>query len=211
MADNQPTSSGISLRTILFGTAAAGAILAIGGAIWFDNKRRSDPELRKKLGGPYQSQDRLRANSNGTSSSISAKQKREAAKKQAIEEEQAKAQAMESARSAAGKISVEDDEPAPTNPEEREQYFMEQLQKGEMAFRQGGRFVGMLAFRDVSDLELARQLCRLIVYLTLFFMFITSFYPRPGILRSLGRRFLQGDEGLSEPDGPPCPLPALGS
>lgn len=77
------------------------------------------------------------------STQFSAAEKRKAAKAKAAaaeSKEKDRAASRESARA----VVAADDEPLPATPEEREAYFMENLQKGEMLFRQGDYYsIGM--------------------------------------------------------------------
>lgn len=75
-----------------------------------------------------------------------AEKKRAAKAKAAAEQAQkeAKAASAEQAKSALSSMAA-DDEPIPTEPEAREQYFMENLQKGEALFRQGPEYFEMSA------------------------------------------------------------------
>ncbi|KAF9205275.1 hypothetical protein BGZ49_004250 [Haplosporangium sp. Z 27] len=106
--------------TIVAATVGTLAVATVGYAIYFDQKRRNDPEFRRKL-----------------------KKEKKRAMKQLKEEEKKKAtdtaQSVEEALA-----SIKEDE-FPTSMEEREKFCMEQLSAGEALFTRGPEGYDMAA------------------------------------------------------------------
>ncbi|KAG0057233.1 hypothetical protein BGZ83_000646 [Gryganskiella cystojenkinii] len=106
--------------TIVAATVGTVAIAAVGYAIYFDSKRRNDPEFRRKL-----------------------KKDKKRAQKQAKEEEKKKTtQTAQTVEEALAGIKEED---FPTSMEEREKFCMEQLSTGEALFTRGPEGYDMAA------------------------------------------------------------------
>ncbi|KAG0033996.1 hypothetical protein BGZ81_006508 [Podila clonocystis] len=97
---------------IVAATVGTVAVAAVGYALYFDSKRRSDPEFRRKL-----------------------KKERKRAQKQQKEEDQKKAaKTTATVEEVLGSIKDED---FPTSMEAREKFCMEQLSAGEALFTRG--------------------------------------------------------------------------
>ncbi|KAF9429826.1 hypothetical protein BGZ94_009354 [Podila epigama] len=97
---------------IVAATVGTIAVASIGYAIYFDSKRRNDPEFRRKL-----------------------KKERKRAQKQAKEEE--KKNVTRTAKSVEEALASINEEDFPTAMEDREKFCMEQLAAGEALFNQG--------------------------------------------------------------------------
>ncbi len=102
----------VSQTTIITGSICTVALLAGGYAIYFDYKRRNDPEFRK---------------------AIKREQKRLASVQK--EKEREEAEGFEQHITRAYKKCKETT--LPTSPEEREQAFMQEVAKGEQLYGQG--------------------------------------------------------------------------
>ncbi|ORZ11334.1 MAS20 protein import receptor-domain-containing protein [Lobosporangium transversale] len=98
--------------TIVAATVGVLTVATIGYAIYFDAKRRNDPEFRRKL-----------------------KKERKRAQKLALEE--AKKLSNRSAQTVEEALASIKDEDFPTSMEEREKFCMEQLSAGEALFTRG--------------------------------------------------------------------------
>ncbi|CAK3875387.1 Mitochondrial import receptor subunit tom20 [Lecanosticta acicola] len=105
MASTQP-SSGPSTTTIAVATAGVIATGAFVYALYFDHKRRSDPEFRKHL-------------------------KRQHKKVQKVSEESAKAAERSQKEKIRAKVDEANEEGFPRDPEETEAYFMQEVARGE--------------------------------------------------------------------------------
>ncbi|KAJ3126568.1 hypothetical protein HK098_007397 [Nowakowskiella sp. JEL0407] len=103
-----------AVREILFGTAAATAIAFIGYLIYFDRRRQTDPEFRKMIRAR-----RLKALENYRNA-----------------ENSRKTAAMASSMNAA-QLDLDDEEPLPRTPAEKEAYFVKQLHKGDELMQKG--------------------------------------------------------------------------
>ncbi|KAK3813404.1 MAG: MAS20 protein import receptor-domain-containing protein [Benniella sp.] len=106
--------------TIVAVTVGTLAVATVGYAIYFDQKRRNDPEFRRKL-----KKEKKRAQ----------KQQKEEEKKKVVSIAQMIEQALE---------SIKEDE-FPTLPEEREKFCMEQLSTGEALLSRGPEAYGIAA------------------------------------------------------------------
>jgi len=105
-------------KQVVVGTLSALAVGGICYAVYFDYKRRNDPQFRKKL-----------------------KKQRKMAKKMRNAKNENKKSADEDSLKIESQIEaikkVINDEPIPTEMEAKETFFMQQLQKGEMLSYQG--------------------------------------------------------------------------
>ncbi|KAF8936743.1 hypothetical protein EDD21DRAFT_374531 [Dissophora ornata] len=106
--------------TIVAATVGTLAVATIGYAIYFDQKRRGDPEFRRKL----------------------KKEKKRALKQQKEEEKKKVTMTTQSAEEALASIKEEE---FPTSMEEREKFCMEQLSTGEALFTRGPEYFDMAA------------------------------------------------------------------
>ncbi|KAF9113197.1 hypothetical protein BGX27_002038 [Mortierella sp. AM989] len=106
--------------TVVAATVGVLAVATIGYAIYFDSKRRNDPEFRRKL-----------------------KKERKRAQKIALEE--AKKLSTKSAQTVEEALANIKDEDFPASMEEREKFCMEQLSAGEALFTQGPEYYGEAA------------------------------------------------------------------
>ncbi|KAF9586495.1 hypothetical protein BGW38_003620 [Lunasporangiospora selenospora] len=106
--------------TIVAATVGTLAVASIGYALYFDSKRRNDPEFRRKL-----------------------KKERKRASKVMKEEEQK--QATRTAKSVDEALASINEAEFPTSMEEREKFCMEQLSTGEALFTQGPEGFDMAA------------------------------------------------------------------
>ncbi|ORX41808.1 MAS20-domain-containing protein [Piromyces finnis] len=104
-------------KQIIVGTVSALAVGSIAYAVYFDYKRRNDPEFRKQLKKQRKKAKKIRSVKTET------KPKDEASLK------------IENQIEAIKKVI--NDEPIPTEMEAKETFFMQQLQKGEMLSYQG--------------------------------------------------------------------------
>lgn len=105
MASTQPSSS-ISTTTIVLATVGTLTTAALAYAIYFDQKRRSDPDFRRKL-------------------KKAQKQVSKAAKEEAVKAEKGQKEAIQNA------VDEANEEGFPKDPEKTEEYFMEQVARGE--------------------------------------------------------------------------------
>ncbi|TPX43581.1 hypothetical protein SeLEV6574_g04971 [Synchytrium endobioticum] len=105
------TVDGWSWKDYMVGTSIAVGVATASYLVYFDYKRRNDPSFRNTI-----------------------KKQRKAAIKAKAEEEAARAKSR--AAAAAGTVSDGPDK-VPTNIEEKEKYFMDQLQSGEILYRKG--------------------------------------------------------------------------
>ncbi|KAI9137964.1 MAS20 protein import receptor-domain-containing protein [Paraphysoderma sedebokerense] len=92
--------------------AIGATVLGLSYVIYFDQKRRNDPDFRRKL-------------------------KKQRKKVQKISEKAKSTTSESAAPSAENALSFVEDEVYPTAPEEKEKYFMEQLAKGETISKGG--------------------------------------------------------------------------
>ncbi|KAG0366480.1 hypothetical protein BGZ54_005286 [Gamsiella multidivaricata] len=106
--------------TIVAATVGTLAVATIGYAIYFDQKRRNDPEFRRKL----------------------KKEKKRALKHQKEEEKKKVTRTAQTVEEALSGIKEEE---FPTSMEEREKFCMEQLSSGEALFTQGPEGYDMAA------------------------------------------------------------------
>ncbi|KAF8935956.1 MAS20 protein import receptor-domain-containing protein [Dissophora ornata] len=106
--------------TIVAATVGVLAVATIGYAIYFDSKRRNDPEFRRKL-------------------------KKERKRAQKLAKEEAKNLSSKSAQSVEEALASIKDEDFPTSMEEREKFCMEQLSAGESLFTLGPDNFGQAA------------------------------------------------------------------
>jgi len=104
-------------KQVLVGTVSALAVGGIAYAVYFDYKRRNDPEFRKQLKKQRKKAKKIR------NAKVESKPKDEASLK------------IENQIEAIKKVI--NDEPIPTDMEAKETFFMQQLQKGEMLSYQG--------------------------------------------------------------------------
>ncbi|KJX93520.1 mitochondrial import receptor subunit tom-20 like protein [Zymoseptoria brevis] len=105
MASSTP-SNGISTSTITLGITAVLATAAVGYAIYFDNKRRSDPEFRKYLKKQHKKVSKLD----------------EAASAAAERSQKEKISSV---------VAAANEEGFPRDPEDTEAYFMQEVARGE--------------------------------------------------------------------------------
>ncbi|KAF9435377.1 hypothetical protein BGZ76_006417 [Entomortierella beljakovae] len=106
--------------TVVAATISVLAVATIGYAIYFDSKRRNDPEFRRKL-------------------------KKERKRAQKIAKDEAKRLSTQSAQTAEEALSTIKDDDFPASMEEREKFCMEQLSAGEALFTQGPQNFGQAA------------------------------------------------------------------
>ncbi|KAG0379493.1 hypothetical protein BGX24_000233, partial [Mortierella sp. AD032] len=106
--------------TIVAATVGTLAVATVGYAIYFDQKRRSAPEFRRKL----------------------KKEKKRAMKQQKEEEKKKTTQTTQTVEEALASIKEDD---FPTSMEEREKFCMEQLSTGEALFTRGPEGYDMAA------------------------------------------------------------------
>ncbi|KAF9585201.1 hypothetical protein BGW38_003446 [Lunasporangiospora selenospora] len=106
--------------TIVAATVGTLAIATVGYALYFDQKRRNDPDFRRKL-----KKDRKRA--------------------QKLAKDEDKKKTTQSAQSVEEALAGIQDEEFPTSMEDREKYCMEQLSAGEALFTQGPEGYGLAA------------------------------------------------------------------
>lgn len=111
MASTTP-SSGPSTTTIAVATAGVLATGAFVYALYFDHKRRSDPEFRKNL-------------------------KRQHKKVQKVTEESEKAAERSQKEKIRAKVDEANEEGFPRDPEETEGYFMQEVARGEAMCQDG--------------------------------------------------------------------------
>ena len=81
--------------------------LSTAYAVWFDYKRRSEPDFRRGL-------------------------RRNERRQVRVEKEEAKASSQQQRQRVKNAVAAAVDEGFPTDPSEREMYFMEQVSKGEV-------------------------------------------------------------------------------
>jgi import receptor subunit TOM20 len=112
MASTTP-SSGPSTTAIALATAGAITIGALSYALYFDHKRRSDPEFRKYL-------------------------KKQHKKVQKVHEESAKAAERSQKQKIRTVVDEANEEGFPHDPEETEAYFMQEVARGEAMCQDGG-------------------------------------------------------------------------
>ncbi|KAG8761769.1 hypothetical protein FRC12_009345 [Ceratobasidium sp. 428] len=105
----------VETRTVVAISAASVAAALAGYLVYFDYKRRNDPEFRKKL----------------------RKEKKKAAKTVKPDDTPSAAPAGRSAEDLKGMLALINAEPLPTLPGEREKYFMEQVGIGEQLLSRG--------------------------------------------------------------------------
>ncbi|TPX33990.1 hypothetical protein SmJEL517_g03203 [Synchytrium microbalum] len=103
-------TEGWSWREYALGTTLAVAVASASYLVYFDYKRRNDVQFRKTL-----------------------KRQKKALMKVQAEEEAARSRG----RAATAGGSSDDADKIPTNVEEKEKYFMDQLQSGEILYRKG--------------------------------------------------------------------------
>ncbi|KAJ3296961.1 hypothetical protein HK104_001006 [Borealophlyctis nickersoniae] len=106
----------MSTRSYVVGGVAVAAVLGVGYMVYFDHKRRSDPQFRKQL----------------------RQQRNQAARQREADEaaERLRAQSRTKAPVGVG-VDIGADDPVPTSNEERGEYFMKQLQTGETLLARG--------------------------------------------------------------------------
>ncbi|OZJ01847.1 hypothetical protein BZG36_04940 [Bifiguratus adelaidae] len=102
----------VKASTVALATVSTLALVGIGYALYFDQKRRNDPAFRRKL----------------------RKERKKLVKAAKTKEEIDKSEAVNSINAALDAIS---NETFPVSVEEKEKYFMEQVAKGETLFAQG--------------------------------------------------------------------------
>ncbi|KAL8743166.1 MAG: hypothetical protein Q9190_004450 [Brigantiaea leucoxantha] len=100
-------SSSIRPSTIAFASVGAFAAGLLAYAVYFDHKRRTDPEFRKAL-------------------------KRESRRIAKFEKEEAEAQGALQRETIRAAVTEAQDEGFPTNVEEKEAYFMNEVGRGEV-------------------------------------------------------------------------------
>jgi mitochondrial import receptor subunit TOM20 len=103
-------STQLTSSTIIAGTAATAATCLLAYAVYFDHRRRSDPEFRKSL-------------------------KREA--RRTAKAAKQEAEAGREAEMARVRRVVNDTDDLPTNPDEIESYFMQEVARGERLCNDG--------------------------------------------------------------------------
>ncbi|KAI9342140.1 hypothetical protein BD770DRAFT_398764 [Pilaira anomala] len=108
-------SLNIKPKTAALITAGVAVTASIGYMIYFDNKRRNDPTLKRKL----------------------KKEKKKAQKQEKQIEEAVKSSALQLIESV---MAAAEKEPLPTTPEAKEKYFMEQVGAGESLCNKGEAF-----------------------------------------------------------------------
>ncbi|KAL8826660.1 MAG: hypothetical protein Q9191_003659 [Dirinaria sp. TL-2023a] len=99
-------SSSIKASTIVLASVGALATGILAYAIYFDHKRRSDPEFRKAL-------------------------KRESRKQERAAKEEAEAQGAQQKKAIRAAVEAAWEEGYPTNVEDKEAYFMNEVGRGE--------------------------------------------------------------------------------
>lgn len=113
MASTQP-SSGIQTTTIVLATVGTLTAAALAYAVYFDHKRRSDPDFRKKL-------------------KKQQKQVSKAAKEEAVAAEKGQKEKIRRL------VDEANEEGFPKDPEKTEEYFMTVVARGEQ-MSQDGKF-----------------------------------------------------------------------
>ncbi|GAM90195.1 hypothetical protein ANO11243_082360 [Dothideomycetidae sp. 11243] len=115
MASTQP--SGPSTTTIVLATVGTFTALALGYAVYFDHKRRTDPGFRRQL---------------------------KKAAKAASKQEKISAVSAERERAVQIRAAVDEanEEGFPTDPEKTEVYFMQQVEQGEIMTAEGSDPIG---------------------------------------------------------------------
>ena len=111
MASTQP-SSGIQTSTIILATVGTLATAALAYAVYFDNRRRSDPEFRKKL-------------------KKAQKQVSKAAKEEAVAAEKGQKEKVRQV------VDEANEEGFTKDPEKTEEYFMTEVARGEQMCQDG--------------------------------------------------------------------------
>ena len=111
MASTQP-SSGPSTTTIVIATVGTIATAAAAYAVYFDHKRRSDPEFRRKL-------------------KKAQKQVSKAAKEEASAAEKGQKERVKQV------VDEANEEGFPKDPEKTEEYFMTEVARGEQMCQDG--------------------------------------------------------------------------
>ncbi|ORX64879.1 MAS20-domain-containing protein [Anaeromyces robustus] len=105
-------------KQVVVGTLSALAVGSICYAVYFDYKRRNDPQFRKKLKKQRKMAKKIRNAKNDNKKSVDDASLKIESQIEAIKK-------------------VINDEPIPTEMEAKETFFMQQLQKGEMLSYQG--------------------------------------------------------------------------
>lgn len=98
-----------TIAAIVAGTAATGFLAY---AVYFDHKRRNDPDFRKQL-------------------------KRESKRTQRAAKEEAESQGVEQKKAIRDAVERANDEGFPKDPEEVEAYFMQEVAQGEGMVQKG--------------------------------------------------------------------------
>jgi import receptor subunit TOM20 len=139
----------MTVESTLFWTTAACAVAGIGYAVYFDNKRRTDASFRRSLSMisllllkrppsvPRAEFDRSEIDQrfNETLKKIVEQQRKEAEK---LKAQWALNAPKRTAKGASSNYeSFLEEEPLPTSSEDREKYFMKQLQTGEALLNEG--------------------------------------------------------------------------
>ncbi|KAI9011340.1 MAS20 protein import receptor-domain-containing protein [Gaertneriomyces semiglobifer] len=136
----------VSTRDVVVGAAVAAAVGIVGYAVYFDQKRQRDPAFRRNL-----RKQRKQA--------AAAKHAEAAASRQKPQPAAAKAGMPSMA-------SFDPDEPVPTNPQARGEFFMKHLQLGEALVARGPQayevaaqcfFKALQAYSDPMNLLMALQ------------------------------------------------------
>lgn len=111
MASTQP-GSGIQTSTIVLATVGTLATAALAYAVYFDHKRRSDPDFRRKL-------------------KKQQKQVSKAAKEEAVAAEKGQKEKIQAV------VDEANEEGFPKDPEKTEEYFMTEVARGEQMCQDG--------------------------------------------------------------------------
>lgn len=114
----QPSKMSSSVRPATIAAISVGAVAAgvLAYALYFDHKRRNDPEFRKQL-------------------------KRESKKQARAAKEEAEAQGKEQKKSIRAAVEKANQEGFPTDPESIEMYFMQEVASGEALCAKGTAWV----------------------------------------------------------------------
>lgn len=122
-------------KTVAIATVGTVAAIALGYAIYFDQKRRNDPDFRKQLSTWQPMSIHLLLSLLLTSGALEREKKRSAkkAKQSAETVKQKVSETLEAGLEAVNK------ETYPTSVEEKEQFFMAQIAAGETLCSQGKR------------------------------------------------------------------------
>jgi mitochondrial import receptor subunit TOM20 len=127
-------STQLSSSTIIAGTAATAATCLLAYAVYFDHRRRNDPDFRRSL-------------------------KREARRTAKAAKQEAEAGRAEEMRKVREVINEVDE--LPTNPDEIESYFMQEVARGEKLCNDGSflKFLMSWSAEGWIEEEEGKRLC----------------------------------------------------